>query len=404
MGKTKVADKSSKKDKKSEVAAVKAGRVTKPAATPKSKSKDIAKSVASNIKDKKKSKKAPTPEPESDSSSESESESEESSESSSEEEVVEKKTPAKAAPKAAAKADSDSDSSDSSDEDSDSDSSEEEKPAPKAVKKAAAKAESSDSDSDSDSSESEDEKPAAKAEATSTSDSDDSSDADSDDSSASESEEAPSKKRKAEEAAAPAIKKTKTEEPAAEEGVKNLFVGNMSWNIDEDWLRREFEGFGEIVGCRVITDRETGRAKGFGYVEFANAADAAKAQKEMHEYELDGRQLNVDFSTPRAKPDAGGARANKYGDKRSPPSNTLFLGNVSFECSNESIQEVFQEYGNITRVSLPTDRDTGSLKGFGYVDFGSQEEATAALEALNGQEIGGRAIRIDYAQPREDNG
>lgn len=178
----------------------------------------------------------------------------------------------------------------------------------------------------------------------------------------------------------------------------------MSWNIDEDWLRREFEGFGEIVGCRVITDRETGRAKGFGYVEFANAADAAKAQKEMHEYELDGRQLNVDFSTPRAKPDANGARANKYGDKRSPPSSTLFLGNVSFECSNESIQEVFQEYGNITRVSLPTDRDTGSLKGFGYVDFGSQEEATAALEALNGQDIGGRAIRIDYAQPREDNG
>ncbi|KAI1551906.1 RNA-binding protein RRM domain [Pyrenophora tritici-repentis] len=377
MGKTKIADKSSKKDKKSELASVKAGRVTKPAATPKSKSKDIAKSVASNVKDKKKSKKAPTPEPESDSSSESESESEDSSESSSEEEVVEKKASAKAAPKAAAKADSDSDS-DSSEEDSDSDSSEDEKPAPKAkangVKKVAAKAESSDSDSDS--SESEEEKAAAKA------------------------KEAPSKKRKAEEVAEPIVKKSKVEEPAAEEGVKNLFVGNMSWNIDEDWLRREFEGFGEIVGCRVITDRETGRAKGFGYVEFANAADAAKAQKEMHEYELDGRQLNVDFSTPRAKPDAnGGARANKYGDKRSPPSNTLFLGNVSFECSNESIQEVFAEYGSITRVSLPTDRDTGALKGFGYVDFSSQQEATAALEALNGQDIGGRAIRIDYATP-----
>ncbi|KAK1914829.1 hypothetical protein P3342_010818 [Pyrenophora teres f. teres] len=349
MGKTKIADKSSKKDKKSELASVKAGRVTKPAATPKSKSKDIA----------------------------------------------------------------------NSEEDSDSDSSEDEKPAPKAkangVKKAAAKAESSDSDSDS-SSESEDEKPAAKAEATSDSDSD----ADSSDSGSDE-EEAPSKKRKAEEVDEPIIKKSKVEEPAAEEGIKNLFVGNMSWNIDEDWLRREFEGFGEIVGCRVITDRETGRAKGtfittcssgtltnlhrFGYVEFANAADAAKAQKEMHEYELDGRQLNVDFSTPRAKPDAnGGARANKYGDKRSPPSNTLFLGNVSFECSNESIQEVFAEYGSITRVSLPTDRDTGALKGFGYVDFSSQQEATAALEALNGQDIGGRAIRIDYATPREDNG
>jgi len=57
------------------------------------------------------------------------------------------------------------------------------------------------------------------------------------------------------------VKKTKTEEPA-EEGIKNLFVGNLSWSIDEDWLAREFEQFGDITGCRIITDRETGRAKG----------------------------------------------------------------------------------------------------------------------------------------------
>ena len=57
------------------------------------------------------------------------------------------------------------------------------------------------------------------------------------------------------------MKKTKTEEPA-EEGIKNLFVGNLSWSIDEDWLALEFEQFGDITGCRIITDRETGRAKG----------------------------------------------------------------------------------------------------------------------------------------------
>jgi RNA recognition motif-containing protein len=109
----------------------------------------------------------------------------------------------------------------------------------------------------------------------------------------------------------------------------------LSWNIDEDWLRREFEGFGDITGCRVITDRESGRSKGFGYVEFANAADAAKAKAEMHEYELDGRPLNVDFSTPREKPDQS-ARANKYGDKRSAPANTLFLGNLSRRSSRNT--------------------------------------------------------------------
>jgi len=413
MGKTKIADKSSKKDKKSELSSVKDGRVTKPAQTPKAKSKDIAKSVAVSVKDKKdkkKSKKAKTPTPEPESSSESESESDESasedesSASSSEDEEVEKKTSS-----AAAKAESDSsDSSDDSESDSD-----EEKPAAKSngvksngVAKAAAESDSSDSDS-SDSESDSDEEKKVETKASDDSDSSDSdSDSESDSSESDEEDKAPSKKRKAEEVVEPTVKKTKTEAPAADSNaIANLFVGSLSWNVDEDWLRREFEHFGEIVGCRVITDRDSGRSKGFGYVEFANAADAAKAHAEMNGYQLDGRPLNVDFSTPRQKPEnKTNDRANKYGDKRSAPANTLFLGNLSFDCTNEGIQEIFAEYGTITRVSLPTDRETGSLKGFGYVDFTTTEEATAALEALNGQDVEGRAIRIDYAAPRADNG
>ena len=242
------------------------------------------------------------------------------------------------------------------------------------------------------------------------SDSDSDSDADSSDSSDSsdsDEEEAPSKKRKAEEVTEPAVKKSKTEDaPAAAEGegIKNLFVGSLSWNVDEDWLYREFEKFGNIVGCRVISDRESGRSKGFGYVEYDSAEAAANAQKEMMGYELDGRALNVDFSTPREKPaNKTFDRANKFGDKRSAPSNTLFLGNLSFDCTNEAVQEAFQEYGNISRVSLPTDRETGALKGFGYVDFSSTEEATAALDALNGAEIAGRPIRLDFAAARDDS-
>jgi nucleolin len=50
---------------------------------------------------------------------------------------------------------------------------------------------------------------------------------------------------------------------AEEEGIKNLFVGNLSWNIDEEWLTREFEEFGEITGARIITDKATGKAKGY---------------------------------------------------------------------------------------------------------------------------------------------
>ena len=76
--------------------------------------------------------------------------------------------------------------------------------------------------------------------------------------------EKPSKKRKAEEAAvAQTPKKTKMMiEGEEKEVTANMFCGNLSWNVDEDWLTREFEEFGELSGVRVITDRDSGRSKG----------------------------------------------------------------------------------------------------------------------------------------------
>lgn len=71
--------------------------------------------------------------------------------------------------------------------------------------------------------------------------------------------EAP-KKRKAEEEQAPAAKKSKTQD--IEGASANLFVGNLSWNVDEDWLRNEFDGFGELSGVRIVTERDTGRSRG----------------------------------------------------------------------------------------------------------------------------------------------
>src|SRR5207248_10147075 len=126
----------------------------------------------------------------------------------------------------------------------------------------------------------------------------------------------------------PAAKKNKPDTETQEDedtGVKNLFVGNLSWNVDEEWLGREFESFGEIVGCRVISDRDSGRSKGFGYVEFAKLADAAKALAAMKGAMIDGREANVDFSTPRTNSapsykNNAAKRAQAYGDSQSTPS------------------------------------------------------------------------------------
>ena len=80
---------------------------------------------------------------------------------------------------------------------------------------------------------------------------------------------------------------------------KKIFVGGLSWGIDEDGLREAFEGFGEIEYCRLVTDRETGRSKGFGFVTFVNDEDADKAISEMDGQELEGRKIGVNLANER---------------------------------------------------------------------------------------------------------
>jgi nucleolin len=157
------------------------------------------------------------------------------------------------------------------------------------------------------------------------------------------------------------VKKAKKEisTDVEDAGSKNLFVGNLSWNVDEEWLLREFQEFGEVTATRIITDRESGRSKGFGYVEFKNSADAARALKAKKGALIDGREANIDFSTPRGENTAPKERANQraqnYGDSKNPESDTLFVGNLSFDANEDVVGEAFGEHGTVTNVRLPTD-------------------------------------------------
>ncbi len=85
-----------------------------------------------------------------------------------------------------------------------------------------------------------------------------------------------------------------------------LFVGGLAWATDDTSLKTHFEAFGEVTDAKVITDRETGRSRGFGFVTFADADNAAKAQGELHGTELDGRAIRVDQATERGGGGGGG--------------------------------------------------------------------------------------------------
>jgi RNA recognition motif-containing protein len=82
---------------------------------------------------------------------------------------------------------------------------------------------------------------------------------------------------------------------------------------------------------------------------------------------------------------------------------SIYVGNLSYEVSSEDLSQVFAEYGTVSRVQLPTDRETGKMRGFAFVEMASEAEESAAIAALDGAEWMGRDLKVNKAKPREDN-
>jgi RNA recognition motif-containing protein len=83
---------------------------------------------------------------------------------------------------------------------------------------------------------------------------------------------------------------------------------------------------------------------------------------------------------------------------------SIYVGNLSYEVTQETLSQVFAEYGEVKRVQLPTDRETGRLRGFGFVEMSTEAQETAAIEALDGAEWMGRDLKVNKAKPKEDRG
>ena len=81
---------------------------------------------------------------------------------------------------------------------------------------------------------------------------------------------------------------------------------------------------------------------------------------------------------------------------------SIYVGNLSFQVTQEDLTSVFAEYGTVKRVQLPTDRETGRPRGFGFVEMETEAAETAAIDALDGAEWMGRALKVNKAKPREE--
>ena len=83
-------------------------------------------------------------------------------------------------------------------------------------------------------------------------------------------------------------------------------------------------------------------------------------------------------------------------------STKLYVGNLSFDTTSADLQELFARAGTVENVNLIEDRETGRPRGFGFVEMQTKEEAAAAIQQFNGQEVGGRALKVNEAKPREN--
>jgi len=80
----------------------------------------------------------------------------------------------------------------------------------------------------------------------------------------------------------------------------------------------------------------------------------------------------------------------------------IFVGNLSFNTSEEELRQIFEPYGQVDRVSILTDRDTGRSRGFGFVEMANSEEGEKAIAGLNGSQVGGRTINVNEARPKTE--
>jgi len=161
-------------------------------------------------------------------------------------------------------------------------------------------------------------------------------------------------------------------------------------------VTEHFKDCGEIVKVKVPVNEE-GRSKGMAFVEFATEEAANKA------LELDGsthmdRYLKVKISQPRNPRNAAGGpgAGGRELSERPEGCTTVFVGNLSYHTDESSLQAAFEDCGEVVSARVAYDKESGKSRGFGHVEFATEEGVTKAVEK-SGTDVDGRNVRVDYA-------
>ncbi|KDP40755.1 hypothetical protein JCGZ_24754 [Jatropha curcas] len=171
-----------------------------------------------------------------------------------------------------------------------------------------------------------------------------------------------------------------------------LFVGGVSWETSEETFTNYFSKYGEITDSVIMTDRHSGRPRGFGFVTFADPAAADRVLEESHV--IDGRAVEVKRTVPREDMEVKGVvRAKK-----------IFVGGIPPALSEDDLRDYFSVYGNIIEHQIMLDHKTGRSRGFGFVTFETEDSVEQIFSEGKTHELGGKQVEIKKAVPKRGGG
>ena len=199
---------------------------------------------------------------------------------------------------------------------------------------------------------------------------------------------------------------------------RTLFVRSLPAVATSDKLTELFSQNYPIKHATVVIDPETKQSKGYGFVTFADAEDAGRAQEELQGHNFMGRKMKLEIAEPRSREvgakGADGkkksviseeaaavkkARSDKMVEDRRPPK--LIIRNLPWSINTSAkLEELFKKFGKVKHADIPKSKDD-KQKGFGFVVMRGRKNAEKALEAINGSMAGGRTLAVDWAVDKD---
>nr|GMD56100.1 heterogeneous nuclear ribonucleoprotein 1-like [Ipomoea batatas]GME13376.1 heterogeneous nuclear ribonucleoprotein 1-like [Ipomoea batatas] len=184
-----------------------------------------------------------------------------------------------------------------------------------------------------------------------------------------------------------------------ESDLGKLFIGGISWDTDEKSLKEYFSSYGDVVEAVIMRDRNTGRARGFGFVVFADLAVAERVVKEKHM--IDGRTVEAKKAVP--KDDQNIMNRNNGNIQGSPgPGRTkkIFVGGLASTITESDFKKYFDQFGTITDVVVMYDHNTQRPRGFGFITYDSEDAVDRSLYKTF-HELSGKMVEVKRAVPKE---